>query len=163
MTIQVGDKIPSVKLKHLTSNGMQEVSTDELFGGKKAVLFAVPGAFTPTCSAKHLPGFVDRIDEFKAKGYEVVCMAVNDPFVMEAWGKSANVGDKILMLPDGNGDLTRALGLEMDGSGYNLGQRRHRGRSVRMATSTLVGNVVSAFAQERRPTYGTNHSPVPLV
>ena len=114
MTIQVGDKFPSVKLKHLTSNGMQEVSTDELFGGKKAVLFAVPGAFTPTCSAKHLPGFVDRTDEFKAKGYEVVCMAVNDPFVMEAWGKSANVGDKILMLPDGNGDLTKALGLEMD-------------------------------------------------
>ena len=86
----------------------------------------MPGAFTPTCSDKHLPGFVDRIDEFKAKGYDVVCMAVNDPFVMEAWGKSANVGDKILMLPDGNGDLTKALGLEMDGSGYNLGQRSKR-------------------------------------
>lgn len=127
MTIQAGDKFPSVTLKHLTSNGMQEVNTDALFGGgKKAVLFAVPGAFTPTCSAKHLPGFVDRIDEFKAKGYDVVCMAVNDPFVMEAWGKSANVGDKIVMLPDGNGELTRALGLEMDGSGYSLGQRSKR-------------------------------------
>jgi glutaredoxin/glutathione-dependent peroxiredoxin len=126
MTIQAGDKFPSVTLKRLTSNGMQEVSTDELFGGRKAVLFAVPGAFTPTCSAKHLPGFVERADEFKAKGYDIVCMAVNDPFVMEAWGKSADVGDKIVMLPDGNGTLTKALGLEMDASAYSLGQRSKR-------------------------------------
>jgi len=126
MTIQAGDKFPSVKLKHLTSNGMQEVSTDDLLKGKKVVLFAVPGAFTPTCSAKHLPGFVQRADEFKAKGYELICMAVNDPFVMEAWGRSADVGDKILMLPDGNGTLTRELGLEMDASGNNLGKRSKR-------------------------------------
>ena len=126
MTIQVGDKFPSVTLKHLTSNGMQEVNTDDLLKGKKAVLFAVPGAFTPTCSAKHLPGFVQRADEFKAKGYEVICMAVNDPFVMEAWGQSANVGDKILMLPDGNGTLTRELGLEMDATGHSLGKRSKR-------------------------------------
>lgn len=126
MTIKVGDKFPSVTLKHLTSNGMQEISTDDLFKGKKAVLFAVPGAFTPTCSAKHLPGFVNRADEFKAKGYEIVCMAVNDPFVMDAWAKSSDVGDKITMLPDGNGTLTKALGLEMDGTGYNLGHRSKR-------------------------------------
>ncbi|WP_119678149.1 peroxiredoxin [Indioceanicola profundi] len=127
MSIQVGDRIPSVTLKHLTEGGMQEISTDEIFKGKKVVLFAVPGAFTPTCSAKHLPGFVEHADEFKAKGVDtIVCMAVNDPFVMQAWGKSNNVGDKLLMLPDGNGALTRELGLEMDGTAYNLGLRSQR-------------------------------------
>jgi peroxiredoxin len=126
MTIQVGDAIPSTTFKHMTSNGMQESSTDELFKGKKAVLFAVPGAFTPTCSAKHLPGFVTRAGEFKAKGYDIVCMAVNDAFVMDAWAKSADVGDKIIMLPDGNGTLTKAMGLEMDGSGYGMGHRSKR-------------------------------------
>lgn len=126
MAIQAGDKIPSVKLKHLTENGMQEVDTADLFGGKKVVAFSVPGAFTPTCSARHLPGFVEHADEFKAKGYEVVCLAVNDPFVMDAWGKSANASGKVQMLPDGNGEFTRALGLEMDGSGYGLGQRGQR-------------------------------------
>src|SRR5690242_6359 len=88
MAIQVGDSIPSVTLKHLTTNGMQPISTDEIFKGKKIVLFSVPGAFTPTCSARHLPGFVQHADDFKAKGYEIVCLAVNDPFVMEAWGKA---------------------------------------------------------------------------
>ena len=126
MTIQVGDKFPSVTLKHLTTNGMQEVNTSDLLKGKKAVLFSVPGAFTPTCSAKHLPGFVQRADEFKAKGYELICMSVNDPFVMDAWGKSANVDGKVMMLPDGNGTLAKELGLEMDGTGYNLGKRSQR-------------------------------------
>lgn len=126
MAIQVGDRIPSVKLKHLTENGMQEIDTADLFGGKKVVLFSVPGAFTPTCSMRHLPGFVDHADEFKAKGYEVVCVAVNDPFVMDAWGKSNSVDGKVTMLPDGNGSFTKALGLEMDGSGYSLGTRGQR-------------------------------------
>ena len=127
MTIQVGDKFPSVKLKHLTSNGMQEVSTDELFGGKKAVLFAVPGAFTPTCSAKHLPGFVDKADELKAKGIdEVVGTAVNDAFVMGAWGKSAGTDGKVTLLADGNGLFAEALGLTMDGSKFGLGKRGQR-------------------------------------
>jgi glutaredoxin/glutathione-dependent peroxiredoxin len=126
MAIQVGDKIPSVKLKHLTDNGMQEIDTGDLFAGKKVVLFSVPGAFTPTCSARHLPGFVQHAEEFKSKGYDIVCVAVNDPFVMEAWGKSAGVDGKVSMLPDGNGSFTRALGLEMDGSGYNLGMRGQR-------------------------------------
>ncbi|MFM2042856.1 MAG: hypothetical protein RLY86_1432 [Pseudomonadota bacterium] len=127
MSIQVGDPIPAVTLKHLTEGGMQEISTDEIFKGKKVVLFAVPGAFTPTCSAKHLPGYVEQADALKAKGVDnVVCLAVNDPFVMQAWGKANNVGDKILMLPDGNGTLTKALGLEMDGTGYNLGHRSQR-------------------------------------
>ncbi|KPF88139.1 alkyl hydroperoxide reductase [alpha proteobacterium AAP38] len=127
MSVKVGDRIPSVTLKHLTESGMQEVSTDDLFKGKKVVLFSVPGAFTPTCSAKHLPGFVDNAEAFKAKGVEdIVCMAVNDPFVMQAWGKQNNVAGKVTMLPDGNGSLTKALGLEMDGTAYNLGHRSQR-------------------------------------
>ena len=127
MSIQVGDPIPAVTLKHLTEGGMQEISTDEIFKGKKVVLFAVPGAFTPTCSAKHLPGYVEQADALKAKGVDnVVCLAVNDPFVMQAWGKANSVGDKVLMLPDGNGTLTKALGLEMDGTAYNLGHRSQR-------------------------------------
>jgi glutaredoxin/glutathione-dependent peroxiredoxin len=126
MAIQVGDKVPSVTLKHLTDNGMQEISTDEVFKGKKVVLFAVPGAFTPTCSVKHLPGFVQQTDAFKAKGYDVVCLAVNDPFVMQAWGRANNVNGKVFMLPDGNAAFTKALGLEMDGSAFGLGTRSQR-------------------------------------
>jgi peroxiredoxin len=125
MTINVGDKIPSVMLKQLTANGMQDLSTDTVFGGKKVVMFAVPGAFTPTCSAKHLPGFVQHLKDFQAHGIDVVCMSVNDPFVMKAWGESAKA-DGITMLADGNGSFTKALGLEMDGSGYGLGQRSQR-------------------------------------
>jgi len=127
MTIAVGDKIPSVTLKHLTESGMQEITTDEIFGGRTVVLFSVPGAFTPTCSAKHLPGFVEQADAFKEKGVDtIVCLAVNDPFVMQAWGKANNAGDKLLMLPDGNGTLTKAMGLEMDGTAYGLGHRGQR-------------------------------------
>lgn len=127
MTIKVGDTFPSVTLKHLTTNGLEDVSTESLMKGKKVVLFSVPGAFTPTCSAKHLPGYVNHISQFKDKGVqEVVCMAVNDPFVMNAWAKANSAEGKVTMLPDGNGTLTRALGLEMDGAGYGLGQRSQR-------------------------------------
>lgn len=127
MSIQVGDAIPSVTLKHLTDNGMQDVTTDSLFKGKKVVLFSVPGAFTPTCSAKHLPGFVQNAEALKAKGVDsIVCLAVNDPFVMRAWGEKNSVGDSVVMLPDGNATFTEALGLTMDGSGYGLGTRGQR-------------------------------------
>ncbi|WP_029010475.1 peroxiredoxin [Azospirillum halopraeferens] len=127
MAIQVGDAIPSVTLKHLTDNGMQEITTDEIFKGKKVVLFSVPGAFTPTCSAKHLPGFVQQADALKAKGVDtIVCLAVNDPFVMKAWGEKAAIDGKVLMLPDGNCALTKALDLTMDGTGYGLGLRGQR-------------------------------------
>lgn len=127
MSIQVGDKMPSVTLKRLTPEGMKEVKTDDIFNGRKVVLFAVPGAFTPTCSRNHLPGYVARADEIKSKGVdEIVCLSVNDPFVMQAWGEQQNVGDKITMLPDGNGELTKALGLELDGSGAGLGTRSQR-------------------------------------
>ncbi|CAO3374024.1 redoxin family protein [Azospirillum argentinense] len=127
MTIQVGDAIPSVTLKHLTDNGMQDVTTDALFKGKTVVLFSVPGAFTPTCSAKHLPGFVQKAEDLKAKGVDnIVCLAVNDPFVMRAWGEKSGVAGKVTMLPDGNAALTQALGLTMDGTGYGLGLRGQR-------------------------------------
>jgi glutaredoxin/glutathione-dependent peroxiredoxin len=125
MTIKVGDKIPSVTLKQLTTNGMQDLATDSVFSGKKVVMFAVPGAFTPTCSAKHLPGFVQHLQEFKSQGIDVACLAVNDPFVMKAWGEAAKA-DGITMLADGNGTFTKALGLEMDGTGYGLGTRSQR-------------------------------------
>jgi len=127
MAISVGDTIPSATFKHLTDNGMQEIGTDEIFKGKKVVMFSVPGAFTPTCSAKHLPGFVQYADALKAKGVDtIVCLAVNDPFVMRAWGEKNNVADKVLMLPDGNATFTKALGLTMDASGHGLGTRGQR-------------------------------------
>lgn len=127
MSLQVGDTLPTVTLKHLTDEGMKEISTDTLFKGRTVVLFAVPGAFTPTCSARHLPGFVDQAAALKAKGVdEIVCMAVNDPFVMRAWGKEHGTEAKLFLLPDGNGSLTRELGLEMDGSAYGLGTRCQR-------------------------------------
>ena len=127
MAISVGDTIPSVTLKHLTDNGMQEISTGDLFKGKKVVMFSLPGAFTPTCSAKHLPGFVQQADAIKAKGdQEIVCLAVNDPFVMRAWGEKNNAEGKVVLLPDGNATFTEALGLTMDGSGYGLGKRGQR-------------------------------------
>ena len=125
--IKVGDKIPSTKLKHMTANGPAEISTDELFGGKKVVLFSVPGAFTPTCSAKHLPGFVEKAGAIKAKGVDTIaCLAVNDAFVMDAWGKAQNVGDKVHMLADGSCAFSKALGLELDLNAAGLGMRGKR-------------------------------------
>ncbi|ACY17614.1 peroxiredoxin [Haliangium ochraceum] len=127
MSISVGDKFPSVTVKHLTAEGLKELSTDTLFSGKKVVLFAVPGAFTPSCSKTHLPGYVNNADELKGKGVdEIVCMAVNDPFVMDAWAEQQSAKGKVTMLPDGNGELTEKLGLGMDGSGAGLGTRCKR-------------------------------------
>ncbi|MDE2029418.1 MAG: peroxiredoxin [Alphaproteobacteria bacterium] len=125
MTIKTGDKIPSVILKHLTKDGMQDLSTDSVFANKKIVMFAVPGAFTPTCSAKHLPGFVEALPQFKAQGIEVSCLSVNDPFVMQSWAADRKA-DGITMLPDGNAAFAKALGLEMDGTGYGMGTRAQR-------------------------------------
>ena len=127
MAIQVGDKVPAAKLQIKTKDGVQTTTTDELFGGKKVVLFALPGAFTPTCSAKHLPGFVNNFQAIKAKGVDAIaCLSVNDAFVMDAWGKDQNVEDKVMMLADGNADFTKAVGLTMDGTGYGMGTRSQR-------------------------------------
>lgn len=127
MTIKPGDKIPSAKLMQATPEGPKEVSTDELFAGKTVVLFGVPGAFTPTCSAKHLPSFVENFDQLKAKGADVIaCMAVNDAFVLGAWAKDQGVGDKIVMLADGSADFTKKLGLELDLTARGLGIRSQR-------------------------------------
>jgi peroxiredoxin len=127
MTVQVGDTIPSGTLIKMTDEGPRPVSTEELFGGRTVALFSVPGAFTPTCSAKHLPGFIEHADDIVARGIdEIVCISVNDPFVMGAWGKSASVGDKITMLSDGNADFVKALGLTMDGSKFGMGTRGQR-------------------------------------
>lgn len=126
MTIQVGDKIPACTMKTMGENGPEDITTDAIFGGKKVVLFAVPGAFTPGCSMTHLPGYVVNADKIKAAGVDtIVCMAVNDAFVMGAWGEAQNA-QELLMLADGNGELTAALGLELDGSGFGLGQRSQR-------------------------------------
>ena len=126
MSIQVGDKIPGVTLKTMGAEGPQDISTDEIFTGKKVVLFAVPGAFTPGCSMTHLPGYVVNADKIKAAGVDTIaCMAVNDAFVMGAWGEAQNASE-LLMLADGNGELTKALGLELDGSGFGLGARSQR-------------------------------------
>ena len=127
MTIKVGDKVPSVKLKQMTAEGVKEVSTDDFFKGKKVVLFALPGAFTPTCSAKHLPGFVQNAETIKAKGVDAIaCLSVNDAFVMNAWGKDQKADGKVTMLADGNGDFTRAVGLELDATANGLGKRSKR-------------------------------------
>lgn len=125
MPIQPGDTIPEVTLKYI-DDGVQTVDTATLFAGRKMVLFAVPGAFTPTCSEKHLPGFVEHFDAFRSRGIDVACMAVNDPFVMQAWGQDQHVPQGLRMLSDGNGDFARALGLEMDASGYGMGRRSKR-------------------------------------
>ncbi len=125
MTIQTGDRIPEVVLKYV-DDGVQAIDTPTLFDDRKVVLFAVPGAFTPTCSERHLPGFVQHFEEFRRRGIDVACMAVNDPFVMQAWGESQHVPKGLRMLSDGNGDFARALGLEMDASGYGMGLRSKR-------------------------------------
>lgn len=126
MTIAVGDKIPECSMMVMGDNGPQGVTTAELFDGKKVVLFAVPGAFTPGCSMTHLPGYVASADKIKAKGVDsIICLSVNDAFVMDAWGKVQNA-EEIVMLADGNGDFTSKLGLELDGRGFGLGHRSQR-------------------------------------
>ena len=144
MTIQVGDKVPSATLKYLSPEGPKDISTDELFGGKKVAVFAVPGAFTPTCSQRHLPGYVDKAADLKGKGVDTIaCVSVNDAFVMGAWGKAQNAGDKVMMLADGSGDLTRAMGLELDLTRNGMGKRSQR-------YSMLVDNgVVKALNVEK--------------
>ena len=125
--IKVGDKVPATKLKTKTPEGVKDLTTDELFKGKKVVVFGLPGAFTPTCSAKHLPGYVEHAAAIRAKGVDTIaCLSVNDAFVMDAWGKDQKVGNDVLMLADGNAELAKALGLEMDGTGYGMGTRVKR-------------------------------------
>ncbi len=127
MTIKIGDSMPAGTFGYMTKDGPQKMSSDQLFKGKTVVLFSVPGAFTPTCDAKHLPGFVQHAGDIKARGVDTIaCMAVNDVFVMNAWGKSSSVGDNVLMLADGNGDYAKALGLELDAKGFGMGLRGKR-------------------------------------
>ena len=127
MTIQVGDKLPEATFMTPTPSGPQPKTTEEVFGGKTVALFAVPGAFTPTCSARHVPSYLDKAEELKGKGVDAIaCVSVNDVFVMDAWGKSTSTGDTILMLADGNAAFTKALGLEMDGSKFGMGSRSQR-------------------------------------
>ncbi len=127
MAIKAGDKVPEGKLKVMGKDGPVNADAGELLGKGKVVLFSVPGAFTPTCSAKHLPGFIEKAADLRAKGVQkIVCLAVNDVFVMNAWGKSAGVGDAIVMAADGNGDFSRALGLELDARGFGMGMRGQR-------------------------------------
>jgi len=127
MTISVGDKLPEATFMTMGADGPEPVTTADVFGGKRVALFAVPGAFTPTCSAKHLPGFKERVADFNAKGVDAIaCTSVNDVFVMGAWGKDQGVSDEMQMLADGNGDFARAVGLELDGSGFGMGARSQR-------------------------------------
>ena len=127
MAIKAGERMPAGVLKTMGAEGPKDVRTEELFKGKKVVLFSVPGAFTPTCDAKHLPGFAQLADQIRAKGVDLIaCMAVNDVFVMNAWGKASGVGDKVMMLADGNGEYAKALGLSLDASGFGMGQRGQR-------------------------------------
>ena len=127
MTIKAGDKMPEGSFGIMTENGPGSISTEELFAGKKVVLISVPGAFTPTCSMQHLPGFVEQAEALKAEGVDTIaCTAVNDVFVMDAWGKDRGVGDSVMMLADGNGDYVKALDLEMDGTGFGMGMRGQR-------------------------------------
>ncbi|MEI6558481.1 MAG: peroxiredoxin [Rhodospirillaceae bacterium] len=145
MAVETGSVFPSVTVKYLAADGMQEISTDEIFKGNKVVLFALPGAFTPTCSAKHLPGFVEKAAALKAKGVaRIVCLSVNDPFVMKAWGQEQKVGDAVFLLPDGNGAITRALGLEFDATAFNLGIRSQR-------YAAIVDNGVIAWLAVDKP------------
>lgn len=141
MTIQIGDKIPAATLNTL-KDGVQAVDTAELFDGKKVVLFAVPGAFTPTCSAKHLPGYAEKFGEFQKRGIEVACLSVNDAFVMDAWAKSQDVPAGVHMLADGNGAFTQALGLELDATAFGMGLR-----AKRFALAADDGEVTHLFVE----------------
>ena len=127
MAIKTGERIPSVTLRYMADDGIKKITTDELLGGKKVVLFALPGAFTPTCSTKHVPGFLGNAAAIRAKGVDTIaCVSVNDAFVMGAWAADQGTGSEILMLADGNGDFTRAVGLELDASGFGMGARSQR-------------------------------------
>jgi peroxiredoxin len=146
VTISIGERIPDVEVMTMGSNGPQKVSTIELLGSGKAVLFAVPGAFTPTCSDLHLPGFIYRADELKERGVNTVaCIAVNDVYVMDAWSKASGVGDKLAMLADGNGDFAKAMGLDMDGKGFGMGLRSQRYAAV------IEDGVLQALFVEQGP------------
>jgi peroxiredoxin len=146
MSISVGDRIPDVTLRTMSANGPEAVQSSDALGKGKVVLFGVPGAFTPTCSDHHLPGFVLRADDILAKGVDTIaCIAVNDPFVMGAWGQAQGTGDKVLMLSDGNGDFTAAVGLELDGSGFGLGTRSQRYAAI------IDGGVVTDIMVEPGP------------
>jgi peroxiredoxin len=144
MAIKVGDKVPAGKFRQLTAEGPKEITTDELFNGKKVAVFAVPGAFTPTCSARHLPGYVTRAGDIRAKGVDTIaCIAVNDAFVMGAWGKEHQADGKVLMLADGSGEFTKAMGLDLDLTRNGMGVRSQR-------YSMLVDNgVVKALNVEQ--------------
>ena len=146
MAIAVGDRLPDATFKVRTPDGLKDMTTNEIFGGKKVALFAVPGAFTPTCHARHLPSYVENYDRLRAKGVDTVaCVSVNDAFVLDAWGKAGNVGDKVLMLADGNASFTKAVGMDFDGSGFGFGTRSKR-------YSMLVDDgVVKAINVEEAP------------
>ena len=147
MTIELGDQIPSATLKEMGADGIEDVNTDSLFKGKRVAVFAVPGAFTPTCSAQHLPGFVRNADALRAKGIdEIVCLSVNDAFVMDAWGKAHNTGGKVKMVADGNAQLTQALGFELDASGAGMGTRSRRYSMIVDDGEVKVLNVEAAGA-----------------
>ncbi|MDA8291389.1 MAG: peroxiredoxin [Actinomycetota bacterium] len=146
MTVAIGDRVPDVRVSTMTSEGPKSVSTGEVLGTGRVVLFAVPGAFTPTCSDYHLPGFVVRADELAAKGVSTVaCVSVNDAFVMSAWGASQGVGESVLMLADGNGEFAAAMGLELDGTGFGMGRRSQRYAAV------IEDGVVTHLAVEPGP------------
>lgn len=144
MTIKAGDNVPEGRFTVMKADGPGSLASDALFKGKKVVLFSVPGAFTPTCSREHLPGFIEQAGAMKTKGVDTIaCMAVNDVFVMDAWGKQAGAADKVTMLADGNGDYSRALGLELDASGFGMGKRGQR-----FALIVDDGKVVEALIEE---------------
>lgn len=146
MAIQVGDKLPDLELQVVGEGGIQKVQTGELFGGKKSVLFAVPGAFTPVCSEQHLPGFIDKADEIRGKGADqIVCLAVNDAFVLQAWGQARGAAGKVTLLADGSAAFTKALGLELDASGFGMGVRSQRFAAV------IEDGVVKALQVEKVP------------
>ena len=146
MAIKVGDSIPDVGFRYMGSDGIKEITTGELFGGKKVVLFALPGAFTPTCSAQHVPGYVKNADAIFGKGVDTIaCISVNDAFVMGAWAKDQGTNDKVMMLADGNGDFTKAVGLELDASGFGMGLRSQRYAMV------VEDGTVKALAVEDGP------------
>ena len=148
MAIQEGEKIPAATVK---ATDMSDLTTDELFGGKKVVIFAVPGAFTPTCSNQHLPGFIEQADAIRAKGVgDIICMSVNDAFVMDAWGKDRGVGDKVRMVADGNGEFSKALGLDFDGSGIGFGLRCQRFAAI------VDDGVVTKLAVEEPMKFGVS-------